>query len=155
MVQPADWDGVFIAHLSAKSTGLSKPNVMGLGRRAAAHDARLGPDELKCSLSRRRMVFAATRRRRTLALYEVTGGVTATASSIIVINGFPTEGSGFSAGTQCSCSSRAADATSIVASFSRNPLDRVGVGGDQRVLGGQVIVGPVRGLIRRLESVKV
>jgi hypothetical protein len=46
MVQPADWDGVFIAHLSAESTGLSKPNVMGLGRRAAAHDARLSPDEL-------------------------------------------------------------------------------------------------------------
>jgi hypothetical protein len=46
MVQPADWDCVFIAHLSAESTGLSKPNVMGLGRRAAAHDAWLGPDEL-------------------------------------------------------------------------------------------------------------
>ena len=45
MVQPADWDGVFIAHLSAESTGLSKPNVMGLGWRAAAHDAWLSPDE--------------------------------------------------------------------------------------------------------------
>ena len=46
MVQPAERDCVFIAHLSAKSTGLSKPNVMGLGRGAAAHDARLSPDEL-------------------------------------------------------------------------------------------------------------
>src|ERR1700722_5215088 len=46
MVQPADWDCVFIAHLSAESTRLSKPNVMGLGRRAAAHDAWLSPDEL-------------------------------------------------------------------------------------------------------------
>ena len=46
MVQPADWDCVFIAHLSAESTGLSKPNVMGLGWRAAAHNAWLGPDEL-------------------------------------------------------------------------------------------------------------
>ncbi|MGB8324182.1 MAG: hypothetical protein WCE52_14585, partial [Candidatus Acidiferrum sp.] len=46
MVQPADWDCVFIAHLSAESTGLSKPNVMGLGWRAAAHNARLGRDEL-------------------------------------------------------------------------------------------------------------
>jgi hypothetical protein len=46
MVQPADRDRVFIADLSAESTGLSKPNVMGLGRRGAAHDARLGPDEL-------------------------------------------------------------------------------------------------------------
>ena len=33
---------------------------------------------LQCSLSRRRMVFAATRRCRTLALSEVTGGATAT-----------------------------------------------------------------------------
>ena len=46
MMQPADWNSVFIAHLSAESTGLSKPNVMGLGRRAAAHDAWLSPDEL-------------------------------------------------------------------------------------------------------------
>jgi hypothetical protein len=45
-VQPADRDCVFIAHLSAESAGLSKPNVMGLGRRAAAHDAWLSPDEL-------------------------------------------------------------------------------------------------------------
>jgi hypothetical protein len=45
MVQPADGDCVFIAHLSAESTELSKPNVMGLGRRAAAHDARLSPYE--------------------------------------------------------------------------------------------------------------
>ena len=59
---------------------------------------------LQCSLSRRRMVFAATRRRRTLALSEVTGGATATASSIIVTNGFPTGGSGSSAGAECSCS---------------------------------------------------
>ena len=46
VVQPADRDCVFIAHLSAESTGLSKPNVMGLGWRAAAHNARLSPDEL-------------------------------------------------------------------------------------------------------------
>ena len=46
MVQPADWDCIFIAHLSAESTGLSKPNVMGLGWRAAAHNARLDRDEL-------------------------------------------------------------------------------------------------------------
>ena len=46
MVQPADRDCVFVAHLSAESTGLSKPNVMGLGWRAAAHNALLGPDEL-------------------------------------------------------------------------------------------------------------
>jgi hypothetical protein len=38
VVQPADRDCVFIAHLSAES--------MGLGRRAAAHDAWLSPDEL-------------------------------------------------------------------------------------------------------------
>ena len=45
MVQPADRDCVFIAHLSAESAGLSKPNVMGLGWRAAAYNARLGRDE--------------------------------------------------------------------------------------------------------------
>src|SRR3984957_13592213 len=45
MMDPADRDRVFVADLSAESTGLSKPNVMGLGRRAAAHDARLRPDE--------------------------------------------------------------------------------------------------------------
>ena len=46
MVQPADWDCVFVADLSAESTGLSEPNVMGLGWRAAAHRAWLGRDEL-------------------------------------------------------------------------------------------------------------
>src|SRR5580704_6851816 len=46
MMDPVDRDRVFIVDLSAESTGLSKPNVMGLGRRAAAHDARLSPDEL-------------------------------------------------------------------------------------------------------------
>ena len=46
MMDPADRDRVFIADLSAESTGLSKPNVMGLGWRAAAHNARLGRDEL-------------------------------------------------------------------------------------------------------------
>jgi hypothetical protein len=46
MMDAADCDCVFIAHLSAESTGLSKPNVMGLGRRAAADDAWLSPDEL-------------------------------------------------------------------------------------------------------------
>ena len=46
MVQPADRDCVFIADLSTERTGLRKPNVMGLGRRAAAHDAWLSPDEL-------------------------------------------------------------------------------------------------------------
>jgi hypothetical protein len=50
MVQPADRDCVSIAHLSAESTGLSKPNVMGLGWRAAAHNARLGRDELSVLL---------------------------------------------------------------------------------------------------------
>jgi hypothetical protein len=45
MMDPADRDRVFIADLSAESTGLSKPNVTGLGRRGAAHDARLGPEE--------------------------------------------------------------------------------------------------------------
>jgi hypothetical protein len=50
MVKPADRDCVFIAHLSAESTGLSKPNVMGLGWRAAAHKARLGRDELSVLL---------------------------------------------------------------------------------------------------------
>jgi hypothetical protein len=32
--------------LSAESTGLSEATVMGFGRRAAAHDARLGRNEL-------------------------------------------------------------------------------------------------------------
>jgi hypothetical protein len=46
VVQPADRDCVFVAHLSAESAGLSKPNVLGFGRHGAAHDARLGGDEL-------------------------------------------------------------------------------------------------------------
>jgi hypothetical protein len=54
MMDPADWDCVFVADVSAESTGLSKPNVMGLGRRAAAHDARLSPDELAVLLGRTR-----------------------------------------------------------------------------------------------------
>ena len=70
VVQPADRDCVFIAHLSAESTGLSKPNVMGLGWRAAAHNARLSPDELAVLLVAQANGFAAMRRRRALALSE-------------------------------------------------------------------------------------
>jgi hypothetical protein len=50
MVQPADRDRIFVADLAAKSTGLSKANVMGLGRRATAHDTRLGRHELTVRL---------------------------------------------------------------------------------------------------------
>jgi hypothetical protein len=46
VVEAADGDHVFVADLSAESTGLSDANVMGFGRRAAAHDARLSRDEL-------------------------------------------------------------------------------------------------------------
>jgi len=100
VVQPADRDCVFIAHLSAESTGLSKPNVMGLGWRTAAHNARLSPDELAVLLVAQANGFAAMRRRRALALSEVTGAATATAPSIVARNGFLTGGSGFSAGAE-------------------------------------------------------
>ena len=39
--------------------------------------------------------------------------------------------------------------------FPEAGFDKVGIGGNQRVLGGKVLVDPVRGLIRRLELVKV
>ena len=41
---------------------------MGFGWRSAAHHARLGREKLQCSLSRRRMVFAETPRRRATGL---------------------------------------------------------------------------------------
>ena len=89
MMEPADRDRVFIADLSAESTGLSKANVMGLGWRAAAHDARLSRDELAVLLVAQANGFAAMRRRRALALSEVTGGATATAPSIVATKWLP------------------------------------------------------------------
>ena len=156
MVQPADRDCVFIADLSAESTGLSKPNVMGLGRRAAAHDAWLSPDELTVLL-----VAQANGFRRN-----------ATAPGASVIRG--------NWRRDCDCIFNRSDKwlpnrrfrifcrrrmqlfltsgrrhLDRCELFAESGFDRVGVGGDQRVLGGQVLVDPVRGLIRRLELVKV
>ena len=45
-MQPANRDRVFVADFAAKRARLGKANMMRLGRRAAADDARLGGDEL-------------------------------------------------------------------------------------------------------------
>ena len=45
-MEPADWDRVFVADLSAERARLGEANVMRLGRRAAADDAGLSGDEL-------------------------------------------------------------------------------------------------------------
>ena len=54
--------------LSAQRPRLGEANVMRFGGRPAADNAWLRSDDLQCSLSRRRMVFAATRRLLTLGL---------------------------------------------------------------------------------------
>ena len=46
VVEPAKRDRVFVADLAGQRTRLRKANMMRLGRPAAAHDARLGGDEL-------------------------------------------------------------------------------------------------------------
>ena len=45
MMDPADWDRVFVADLAAERAGLGKANVMRFGGRAAADDAGLRGDE--------------------------------------------------------------------------------------------------------------
>ena len=46
MVNPAQGNGKFIAHLAAKGARLGKPKMVWIARRAAAHDAGLRCDEL-------------------------------------------------------------------------------------------------------------
>ena len=46
MVNPAQWNGEFIAHLSAKGARLGKPKMVRIARCAAAHDTGLRSDEL-------------------------------------------------------------------------------------------------------------
>ena len=61
----ADSDRIFVANLAAERARLSKANVVRFGGRTTADNAWLGGDELQCTLSRKRMVFASRRRRRT------------------------------------------------------------------------------------------
>ena len=42
VVQPTDWNGVFVADLAAKRTRLGEANVVCFARRPAAYDAGLG-----------------------------------------------------------------------------------------------------------------
>ena len=46
MVNPAQWNGKFIAHLAAKGARLGKPKMVRIARCAAAHDTGLRCDEL-------------------------------------------------------------------------------------------------------------
>jgi hypothetical protein len=41
-MEPADWNGVFVADLAAKRTRLGEANVVCFARRPAAYDAGLG-----------------------------------------------------------------------------------------------------------------
>jgi len=75
---------------------------------------------LQCSLSRRRMVFAATRRKRTRGLEGKMIGAAA-AAFIAVRKGSPTAGAASIAGTEFASPWRSAAATSIFASLSRKP----------------------------------
>ena len=45
MMEPADWDGVFVADLPVKRARLRKANVMGFGGGATADDAGLRGNE--------------------------------------------------------------------------------------------------------------
>ena len=45
VMEPADWHGELVADLAPERTGLGKAQVMGIGRRTTAHEARLGRDE--------------------------------------------------------------------------------------------------------------
>jgi hypothetical protein len=59
MMEPADWDCVFVADLSAECARLGKANVVGFGGHPAADDAGLRGDELAVFLVAQ--VFATTR----------------------------------------------------------------------------------------------
>ena len=151
-MEPADRDRVFVADLSAERARLSKANVMRFGRRAATDNAGLRGDELA------------------VLLVAQTNGLrrNATAPGASVIRG--------NWRLDCDCVFNRSDKwlpnrrfrnfcrrrmQSFLTSGRRHldrgePLaeagfDRVGVGGDQRVLGGEVLVDPVGGLVRRLE----
>ena len=67
-MEPAYGDRVFVADLSAERPRLGEANVVRFGGRPAADGAGLEATNLQCSLSRRRIVFAATRRLRVLRL---------------------------------------------------------------------------------------
>ena len=45
VMEPADRHGKLVADLSPERSRLGKAQVMGVGRRATAHEARLGRDE--------------------------------------------------------------------------------------------------------------
>jgi hypothetical protein len=45
VVQPADRDGVLVAHLAAERARLGEADMMRFGRRSAADDTGLGHDE--------------------------------------------------------------------------------------------------------------
>jgi hypothetical protein len=156
MVQPADRDRLFIADLSTESTGLSKPNVMGLGRRAAAHDARFSLDELTVLLVAQANGF---RRNSTAPCASVIRGNWRLDCDCIFnrsdkwlpnrrFRNFCRRRMGLF----LTSGRRHLDRCEL---FKKSGFDRVGVGGDQRVLGREVLVDPVRGRIRRLELVKV
>ena len=106
---------------------------------------------LQCSLSRSRMVFGATRRRRALPVPGRMIGAAAE-SSVVARKGFSIGETVSSAREHCGLPERAADVASIVASFSRKPASTsVGVAVDQRVLRRKVLVDPVRGVVSGLK----
>src|SRR5271166_1882724 len=115
-MEPADGDGVFVADLAAERARLGKANVMRLARPHTTQGCEAR--NLQCSLSRRRMVLAATRRRRVPAGPGGRIGAPA-ASSIGVAKGFSTGELDSSSRADCLSPGRPADVESIVASFSR------------------------------------
>ena len=144
-MDPADWHREFIADPAGERAWLREANVMRFGGRTATYDAGSVATNLQCSLSRKRMVFAATRRRRTTA---VSGAGVSGASKAWLCP------SGSSAlGTLDSFRRR----ITPLSSFDRREplpegaLNKFSVGRGQRVLDGKVLVDPVGGLGRGFE----
>ena len=74
MMEPADWDRVFVADFAAERGRLGEANVMGFGRRAGQTTQGWVVGNVQCSLRRKRIVSAASRRRTGAVPVRVTGG---------------------------------------------------------------------------------
>ena len=104
---------------------------------------------MQCSLSRRRMVLAATRRRRGLAAPGKIIG--AAAASIAVRKGSPTGEAASIAGPELASTWPLGGRLDRCEPFPEVDFDKVGIGVNQRVLGRKVLVDPIRGFVGGLQ----
>ena len=151
MMKPADWDCVFVAHLSAERAGLSKANVMRFGRRAAANNAGLRGDELAVLLIAQANGFRCNATAPGASVIRQNSRRDPTASSTVVANGFSTEGQDLLRRRMQSFLTNGRTPPRSLRAFHGNLPRQLGVGGDQHVLGRKVLVNPICGIVGGLE----